>query len=134
MCGNINYLGTKWRSISTAMTSVMCPTHSTRRWYYYNGSEWKADLKSQIHFYCQENFGKGSGVKPDRQMESHPHGAWTYGPFVYVADLGSDKIWHYIVSSTLYLLLFLSSSLDPIYYLLKRFISTAAKKICRVLI
>lgn len=81
-----------------------------------------------------ENFGKGSGVKPDRQMESHPHGAWTYGPFVYVADLGSDKIWHYIVSSTLYLLLFLSSSLDPIYYLLKRCISTAAKKICRVLI
>ena len=45
-----------------------------------------------------EYFGKGSGVKPDRQMESHPHGAWTYGPFVYVADLGSDKIWHYMVS------------------------------------
>ena len=63
MSGNLNYLGTKYRGISTAMTSVTCPTHNTRRWYYYNGTEWKADLMNHIHIHCQENFlekiGKG---------------------------------------------------------------------------
>ena len=44
-----------------------------------------------------ECYGKGSNVVPDRQGDAHVHGAWTYGSFVYVADLGSDKIWHYQV-------------------------------------
>ena len=45
-----------------------------------------------------EHYGPGSNVKPDRQKDAHAHGAFTFGPFVYVADLGSDKIWHYVVS------------------------------------
>merc|ERR1719510_1243817 len=37
------------------MTSVMCPSHNTRRWYYFDGTEWKADLLSHIRIHCQEN-------------------------------------------------------------------------------
>lgn len=48
-----------------------------------------------------EYYGKGSNVKPDRQEYAHAHGTWTFGPFVYVADLGSDKIWHYKVQTPL---------------------------------
>ena len=55
MVGNTNYLGTKWRGLTTAMTSVMCPSHNTRRWYYFDGTEWKADLLSHIRIHCQEN-------------------------------------------------------------------------------
>ena len=55
MVGNINYLGSKWRGLTTAMTSVMCPSHNTRRWYYFDGTEWKADLLSHIRIHCQEN-------------------------------------------------------------------------------
>jgi 6-phosphogluconolactonase (cycloisomerase 2 family) len=44
-----------------------------------------------------EEYGLGSNVKPGRQEFSHAHGVWTFGPFVYLADLGSDKIWHYKV-------------------------------------
>ncbi len=40
----------------------------------------------------------GSGVNPDRQEKSHIHGSWVYrDKFVYVADLGADKIYHYEV-------------------------------------
>jgi len=39
----------------------------------------------------------GSNVVPDRQADAHAHGAFVYKNFVYVADLGSDKIWHYKV-------------------------------------
>jgi len=37
----------------------------------------------------------GSGVVPDRQEASHPHSAYVHGKFIYVADLGCDRIWHY---------------------------------------
>lgn len=50
-----------------------------------------------IGYALAEDFGNGSNVKPDRQDKSHPHGSWTFGPFVYVLDLGSDRIWHYKV-------------------------------------
>ena len=56
MGGNIVYLGTKYRGISSIQTSVSCPTHSVHRWHYWNGSTWKKDLKPHIHLYCQENF------------------------------------------------------------------------------
>ena len=44
-----------------------------------------------------EFYGMGSNVKPDRQEMAHAHEVMTYGEFVYVVDLGSDKIWHYKV-------------------------------------
>ena len=50
------------------------------------------EITSQVY---TENYGKGSNVVPSRQEDSHAHGAWALGPYVYVADLGSDKIWHY---------------------------------------
>ena len=56
MGGNANYMGTKYRGISSIQTSVICPTHSVRRWHYWNGSTWMEDLKHHIHVYCQENF------------------------------------------------------------------------------
>ena len=37
----------------------------------------------------------GSRVDAERQKSSHPHGAYFKGRFVYVVDLGCDKIWHY---------------------------------------
>merc|ERR1712150_162490 len=42
-----------------------------------------------------ESYDVGSGVDPKRQDLAHPHGACVKGRFVYVTDLGSDKIWHY---------------------------------------
>ena len=44
-----------------------------------------------------EYFGDGSHVDPDRQEASHAHGTFTIGPFIYVVDLGADKIWHFKV-------------------------------------
>ena len=44
-----------------------------------------------------EYFGDGSHVDPDRQEASHAHGTFTVGPFIYVVDLGADKIWHFKV-------------------------------------
>lgn len=44
-----------------------------------------------------ESYGQGSNVVPDRQADSHAHGVFTFNEFVYVLDLGSDKIWHYKV-------------------------------------
>ena len=56
-----------------------------------------------------EFFGDGSHVKPGRQEASHAHGAWTMGSFIYVADLGADKIWHFqVLFSLLQSLLFKS--------------------------
>ena len=49
MCGNIFYLGTKWRGMSAVQTSVSCPTDNVKRWRYWNGKAWKADLKNHIH-------------------------------------------------------------------------------------
>merc|ERR1712013_34257 len=37
----------------------------------------------------------GSGVVPDRQEASHPHSAYNWGDFIYVLDLGCDRIWGY---------------------------------------
>ena len=31
----------------------------------------------------------------DRQSEAHPHAAYKWRKFVYVVDLGADKIWRY---------------------------------------
>lgn len=42
-----------------------------------------------------ESYDRGSGVNKERQQTSHPHGAYFYDQFVYVTDLGADKIWHY---------------------------------------
>lgn len=42
-----------------------------------------------------ESYDVGSGVDPKRQDIAHPHGTCTNGKYVYVTDLGSDKIWHY---------------------------------------
>ena len=42
-----------------------------------------------------ESFDVGSGVDPERQEASHPHGSCFKDEFVYVSDLGADKIWHY---------------------------------------
>ncbi len=46
-----------------------------------------------------EEYGEGSGVVPDRQNGSHPHGAWLYaaGRFAAVADLGADRLYVYQV-------------------------------------
>ena len=47
----------------------------------------------------QESFGPGSGVVPDRQDASHPHGSWLYagGRFALVSDLGADTLYVYQV-------------------------------------
>ena len=39
----------------------------------------------------------GSLVIPERQIESHLHGVATYKNYVYLADLGADKIHSYKV-------------------------------------
>ena len=46
-----------------------------------------------------EIYGQGSNVDKDRQEMAHAHGIALCGRYVYLADLGSDKIWHYVVSS-----------------------------------
>lgn len=43
------------------------------------------------------SFGDGSNFYPDRQAKSHPHGVAPFKNFIYVADLGADKIWHFKV-------------------------------------
>jgi len=58
----------------------------------YKIDENSGEIKGQIY---NEYYGKGSNVVPDRQEYAHAHGAFTWGPYVYVADLGSDKIWKY---------------------------------------
>lgn len=42
-----------------------------------------------------ESYEMGSNAVPDRQAESHPHCVCFRGNFVYVVDLGGDKIYHY---------------------------------------
>jgi len=42
-----------------------------------------------------ENYDEGSGVNKERQEASHPHSAFNNGKYIYVVDLGGDKIWHY---------------------------------------
>lgn len=42
-----------------------------------------------------ESYDVGSGVNQERQEQSHPHGTCFKGKYVYVVDLGADKIWHY---------------------------------------
>ena len=44
-----------------------------------------------------EAYGKGSNVVPDRQADAHAHMAFFIKDFIYVVDLGSDKIHHYQV-------------------------------------
>ena len=44
-----------------------------------------------------EQFLHGSGVDPDRQEASHPHGSFFFEDNVYVTDLGADMIRHYKV-------------------------------------
>ena len=45
----------------------------------------------------REDYGKGSNAEPERQAEAHAHGVTLWGSYVYVVDLGADKIWHYKV-------------------------------------
>ena len=47
-----------------------------------------------------EHYGAGSNVVPDRQGDAHPHGVYMYYDFVFVVDLGADKIWRYRVTTT----------------------------------
>jgi 6-phosphogluconolactonase (cycloisomerase 2 family) len=42
-----------------------------------------------------EDYGQGSGIVGDRQEYSHAHGISLWNDYVFVIDLGSDKIWHY---------------------------------------
>lgn len=42
-----------------------------------------------------ESYDVGSNGIPERQSESHPHGICKRGDFVYVVDLGGDRIYHY---------------------------------------
>ena len=51
-------------------------------------------IVEKIYF---ENYGKGSGVVPSRQEDAHAHMVFYIRNFIYVVDLGSDKIWHYKV-------------------------------------
>jgi 6-phosphogluconolactonase (cycloisomerase 2 family) len=48
-------------------------------------------------FVCLLSMVVGSNVIPSRQADSHPHGAFAFRNFVYVPDLGADKIWHFKV-------------------------------------
>merc|ERR1712018_189538 len=45
-----------------------------------------------------EDYGKGSNVDPDRQADAHAHMAFFIKEFIYVVDLGSDKIHHYKIA------------------------------------
>ncbi len=38
---------------------------------------------------------RGSKIVIDRQKDSHPHSVYTWHNFVYICDLGADKIWIY---------------------------------------
>jgi hypothetical protein len=44
-----------------------------------------------------KKFGAGSNFYPDRQADAHPHGSFPFKNFVYVTDLGGDKIHHFQV-------------------------------------
>ena len=43
----------------------------------------------------EEHYGKGTGVVMPNQEWAHPHGAFFNGPYVYVVDLGGDRIMVY---------------------------------------
>ena len=45
-----------------------------------------------------DRYGAGSNVVPDRQGDAHPHGVYLYNDFVFVVDLGTDKIWRYRIT------------------------------------
>ena len=70
----------------------------------YNGGSYAAfsidksngAIQERIFF---ESFGKGSNVVPDRQAEAHAHMVFLINDFIYVVDLGSDKIHHYKVNA-----------------------------------
>ena len=61
----------------------------------FSGDENSGAIQKQIYF---ENYGKGSNVVPDRQANAHAHMVFFLNEFIYVVDLGSDKIHHYKVS------------------------------------
>ena len=69
----------------------------------YNGGSYAAfsinksngAIQERIFF---ESFGKGSNVVPDRQAEAHAHMVFFINDFIFVVDLGSDKIHHYKVN------------------------------------
>ena len=39
----------------------------------------------------------GSKVNLERQLEAHPHSVYKWRDFLYVVDLGADKVWRYQV-------------------------------------
>ena len=51
-------------------------------------------ILEQIFF---EDYGEGSNVVPNRQADAHAHMVFFVKQFIYVVDLGSDKIHHYQV-------------------------------------
>ena len=51
------------------------------------------------HEIYSEAFGSGSNVKPDRQGDAHPHAVVLWNDFLFVVDLGADKIWRYRITT-----------------------------------
>ena len=106
--GGISYFkinGTKLSLIMSSFFSGLCPCHikvnSSRNVAYVTNydsghfavlklKDWRPVGGAYI-----ESYDNGSGVNAKRQEASHPHGAYFYDKFVYVVDLGADKIWHY---------------------------------------
>jgi 6-phosphogluconolactonase len=60
----------------------------------YSVDKTNGEILEEIFF---EDYGKGSNVDPDRQADAHAHMAFFIKEFIYVVDLGSDKIHHYKV-------------------------------------
>lgn len=45
--------------------------------------------------FCQKYSNLGSQCVVERQTQAHPHAVYKWRDFVYVVDLGADKIWRY---------------------------------------
>ena len=67
--------------------------------YVNNLSAFQLDDEGKIgHEILNEAYGAGSNAVPDRQADAHPHGVYMYNDFVFVVDLGADKIWRYRIT------------------------------------
>ena len=67
--------------------------------YVNNLSAFQLDDEGKIgHEILNEAYGVGSNAVPDRQADAHPHGVYMYNDFVFVVDLGADKIWRYRIT------------------------------------
>ena len=52
-------------------------------------SEQDGSIQKMVY---EEHFGKGTEVTMPNQEWGHPHGAYFNGPYIYIVDLGGDKI------------------------------------------